>query len=337
MSSAFGDIAIGPYNVMPKGYKGHNAPPYTAPDDMFLDRMPHTEVDFGWPLKFHLGWSPDFTLKQVKEHYDLSEAYAELAKQTKGGRKAWGGRSFDEKKVAAVHETWAEKALGSEATPAYWSFAGGGGVSAVFTGKLVASAPKVCGGETFQGPVTKYYRDSIRVTVTSSTTEGWEFGLTAEAGLDFKGASIKRGASFRWSKSTTQTSEVSKEHDEDTTLPLKENQWGRLDVRMCAGLYAGYIAYQGLGAGLQDTFGIYPMLAPVHVPGFGSSVAEHTMLATSPSQEQIDALKAVAAYEEAAERVARADGQLTDADLDHLRTTQAEALPHLPTPTILAP
>jgi hypothetical protein len=32
MPSAFGDIQIGPYNVMPPGYKGHNAPPYTAPE-----------------------------------------------------------------------------------------------------------------------------------------------------------------------------------------------------------------------------------------------------------------------------------------------------------------
>ncbi|MBX9427459.1 MULTISPECIES: hypothetical protein [Streptomyces] len=49
------------------------------------------------------------------------------------------------------------------------------------------------------------------------------------------------------------------------------------------------------------------MLAPVHVPGFGSAVAEHTMLATSPqlSPEQIDTLKAVAAHEEAADRVAQ--------------------------------
>ncbi|MFJ8884475.1 hypothetical protein ACIRJR_13850 [Streptomyces sp. NPDC102402] len=77
------------------------------------------------------------------------------------------------------------------------------------------------------------------------------------------------------------------------------------------------------------------MLAPVHVPGFGSAVAEHTMLATSSklSSDQIDSLKAVAAYEEAAERVGQANGQLTDADIDHLRTTWSEALPHLPTTT----
>ncbi|MFF7258248.1 hypothetical protein [Streptomyces microflavus] len=91
----------------------------------------------------------------------------------------------------------------------------------------------------------------------------------AEAGIDAKGASVKRTASFRWSKTTSESTELTKEHDESTTLPLKENQWGRLDIRMCAGLYAGYVAYRGIGDD-SGKFGIYPMLAPVHVPGLGS-------------------------------------------------------------------
>ncbi|MEU9035340.1 hypothetical protein AB0D45_10605 [Streptomyces sp. NPDC048352] len=338
MPSAFGDIQIGPYNVMPPDYKGHNAPPYTAPETMYLDHMPHTYYNPWTGPEIYLGWSPDFTLKQVKEYYPLSEAYAELAKQTKDGRKQWDNEPFDEKKVAVVHETWKERHLGQAFEPPYRDFAGFNGNWVVFAGKLVGSAPKVCGGNTWQGPVTKHYSDSVRVSVTSTTTQGWEFGLTAEAGIDAKGASVKRGSSFRWSKTTSESTEVTKQHDEDTTLPLKENQWGRLDIRMCAGLYAGYVAYRGIGDG-SGKFGIYPMLAPVHVPGFGSVVAEHTMLATSSqlSPEQIDALKAVAAYEEAAERVAQADGQLTDADLDHLRTSWAEAQPHLPTPITIAP
>lgn len=300
--------------------------------------MPHTHYNPWVEDKVYAGWSPDFTLKQVKEYYDLSEAYAELAKQTKGGRKWWSNnRAFDEKEVVAVHESWTEKHLGQAFEPPYRDFADFNGNWVVFTGKLVGTAPKVCGGNTLQGPITKHYSDSVRVSVTNTTTEGWEFGLTAEAGIDAKGASVKRGSSFRWSKTTSQTSEVSKQHDEDTSLPPKENQWGRLDIRMCAGLYAGYVAYRGIGD--DSGFGIYPMLAPVHVPGFGSAVAEHTMLVTKTqlSQEQIDGLKAVAAYEEAAERVTQANGQLTDADLDHLRTTQAAAMPHLPTPTTIAP
>ncbi|QLE70819.1 hypothetical protein FGW37_03635 [Streptomyces rectiverticillatus] len=142
-------------------------------------------------------------------------------------------------------------------------------------------APRICHTIACQGPIKNEYVDSVRVAKVSSTSRGWEFGLSAEAGVNIKGAEVKRGASFKWSKVTTESTEVSKSHDKHTTLEIKEEgRWDRIDVRMCAGLYAGWMVYTHSSL---SKFAVYPMLVPVQVPGITDPVAEHTMLTPSAS------------------------------------------------------
>ncbi|MEU6868623.1 hypothetical protein ABZ924_36250 [Streptomyces sp. NPDC046876] len=332
MSSKFGDIMVGDYNVLPRDSK---QTPYTAPETMFLNRMPHMVSPILY-APMQLGWCRNFSRAQVEKEFPLADGYQELTRKAEGH---WWGKSFHQDKVVHVHENWSEWPLGmndkaieqskelhgQDSQPWFFGFIP---MVAVFVGRLVGVAPQVCATIPCQGPIEKEYLDSVRVTVTNSTTEGFEFGLSAEAGINVKGAEVKRGASFKWSKSTTQTTEVSKSHDEKTTLKIhKEGQWGRIDVRLCAGVYAGWIAYPVLGDDSCEKFGIYPMLAPVHVPGFASPVAEHTMLADAGSftSAELAALTAAAEYAQAGEQVATANGQLAPADVERVLATHTHA------------
>ncbi|MEU1403735.1 hypothetical protein ABZ471_15430 [Streptomyces sp. NPDC005728] len=322
---------VGEYNVLPRDTTKTF---YKAPPQIYLKEIPLILAPLYKPLV--LGWCRSFTKAQVEKEYPLADAYTTLTKEAAGH---WRGKGFDKDKVTVVHDDWNAWAAdlnqttiqslktlwGEHAQPAWfgnsWVLKSPG--QPVFTGKLVGVAPRICHTIACQGPIKNEYTDSVRVTKVSSTSQGLEFGLTAEAGVNIKGPEVKRTASFKWSKVTTESTEVSKSHDKHTTLEIKEEgRWGRIDVRMCAGLYAGWIAYSHSA----DKFALYPMLAPVQVPGIADPVAEHTMLtpATGLSPEENAALTALA---DADARVNSGDGQLTPAEIEHLLAAQATAAP----------
>ncbi|RFU36776.1 hypothetical protein DZF91_36390 [Actinomadura logoneensis] len=284
--SKFGDFYVGKYNVLPANTQ---KVPYTAPKSIFLSRVPAFDtstqgigtkpIDRGWDFQLS-------TKETVEKIFKLADAYTKLAELTKGH---WGGRDFNSSDVSKVHENWGECPVGlycSHIPEVY-----GGARQAVllhalctqkkrpsaFVGALAGVAPFLCATIPCQGPISKEYEDACDVSVTESTTEGWELGLEGKAGVDAKGAKIERTASLKWSKSTTKTSTVTKKHSEITKLTVPDKHWGRLDVRVAGGVYAGWLVYKTNED--NNNLAVYPMLVPIHCPNFVSPVAEHTMLA----------------------------------------------------------
>ncbi|WP_030326455.1 hypothetical protein [Streptomyces flavochromogenes] len=263
----YGQISVGIYNCLqPDRQVG-----YTAPEEIYLKRCPKVEFFRAGPA-FRASWDYSVTTSEIEAEFPRSEAYEKFG--------------IDESQVAQVHKDWTEWAIGTDERykqSASWA-APYGPVALMsiakadllhFAGRRVAVAPFICGSTPFEGVQNKSYVDEASITVTDSTTEGWEFGLSAEAGMEKKdGPGVKATASFRWSKTTTHTTEVRKSHTESTTIPGKEGQWTKLDMRACAGVYSGWLRYPLPGG---DKFGIYPMRVPVQAPGFPNPVAEHQL------------------------------------------------------------
>ncbi|QLE70818.1 hypothetical protein FGW37_03630 [Streptomyces rectiverticillatus] len=107
MSSNFGDIVVGDYNVLPRDTTKTF---YKAPPQVFLKAMPltYTATMFG-PLV--LSWCRTFTKTQVENEYPLADAYATVAKESEGH---WSRTSFDKDKVTVVHDDWTAWPVGMD-------------------------------------------------------------------------------------------------------------------------------------------------------------------------------------------------------------------------------
>jgi hypothetical protein len=275
---SYGQISVGIYNCLqPDRQVGYN-----APEEIYLKRCPKVEYFRKGPT-FRASWDYSVLASEIEAEFPLSEAYKKFG--------------IDESQVVRVHENWTEWIIGTPEKlkdAASWAkpygpvalMSAANADLAHFAGKRVAVAPFICGSTPFEGVQNKSYVDEASITVTDSTTEGWEFGLTAEAGMEKKdGPSVKSTASFRWSKTTTHTTEVRKSHTETTTIPGKEGQWTKLDMRACAGVYSGWLRYP-IGSG---KYGVYPMRAPVQAPGFPNPVAEHQLHAPASTYSDTEA------------------------------------------------
>ncbi|MFC5829591.1 hypothetical protein [Nonomuraea insulae] len=239
-------------------------------------------------------WDNQVTRAEIQTEMPLEAAFLDLAEHTAGH---WHGNDFREENVSVVHADWSRYPIGTNCAyrNVLASVYGRGGPTialstlcnpltgrrpAAFVGRLVAVAPYMCGTAPVSGGVegvTKDYADSAVITVSSTTSEGREFGLTAAAGIGVAGRRVDHTASFRWSTSTTQSTEVSKTHAETTHLPVPAGRWGKIDLRACAGVYAGWLAYKTNQS--NDAIGLYPMRVPVQAYGFPNPLAEHTMTA----------------------------------------------------------
>ncbi|OIK23579.1 hypothetical protein [Streptomyces malaysiense] len=272
----YGQVSVGIYNCLPPDRQVG----YNAPEEIYLKRAPKVEFFRAGPT-FRASFDYSVTKSQIEAEFPLSEAYKKFG--------------IDDSQVARVHENWTEWAIGTPErlkTAACWAAPYGpvalmsvaNAESGHFAGKRVAVAPFICGSTPFEGVQNKSYVDEASISVTDSTTEGWEFGLAAEAGMEKDGTSVKQTASFRWSKSTTHTTEVRKSHTESTTIPGREGQWTKLDMRACAGVYSGWLRYLSGGE-----YGLYPMRAPVQAPGFPNPVAEHQLHAPADTYSDAEA------------------------------------------------
>ncbi|MFJ4866188.1 hypothetical protein [Streptomyces sp. NPDC088748] len=329
----YGQIVVGSYNCLKPDAKVG----YKTPATMTLTKTP--DIARGKKEKtIDAAWDLYVTKAQAEKEIPLADAYKRIKAEL----------GVEQEQIKHVHTDWKERTYGFEEIQPFltWSVlydmygpyapaaaasytalhSGGSG----FVGNLVGVAPWVCGAAPFQGAISKTYVDEASVSVSSSTTEGWEFGLTAEAGIDFKGASVKRTASFRWSKTTTNTTTVSKSHSETTGVLGKDGKWTKLDVRACAGVYLGWYVYKVDKD--KDEWGMYPMLAPVHAPGFTSPVAEHKLEAPASLYNEDDT-RLLNAYRHAEEQhaeatleLANADGQATDEMRARLQTSGFELM-----------
>jgi hypothetical protein len=336
-ASKFGDIQVGRYNCLPRD---SGKVPYTAPTSIFLSRLPSFQNVVQWYPTMGVvtpTWDHHVTESQIKAEMKLEDAYTQLTEKTKGH---WHGHDFDKSNVTVIHQSWSQWPKGCQEDNALKTLYGQdaplaalcqlcgmkNGRPAAFVGNLVGVAPFVCATVPVEGEVTKEYVDEESVSVTNSTTEGWEFGLSAEAGINVKGAEVKRTASFKWSKVTTQTTVVTKTHSDSTKLPVKTGEWGRLDVRVCAGLYSGWLAYKTNEN--NNAIGLYPMRAPIHVPDFASPVAVHRMSAPSSRFSPAERALVQAYTQNAAEldALSQGAGQRSVEDYAQLTQRQLEAL-----------
>ncbi len=172
-----------------------------------------------------------------------------------------------------LSQDWAEYDNVTRASTLSW-------VPAGFLGNLVAQAPLVAHSTAQQGPASETWTTTYAVTVTQTTTEGYEYGLSVDAGIGEEGSEIKAGGNLKWTKSTTDSSSVTKSDQYSKTVPIDDGWWGRQDVRGCAGVYTGWLIYRWErddSQELADRLAVYPMRLPVHVPGVVDPVATHNM------------------------------------------------------------
>ncbi|MEV0618771.1 hypothetical protein AB0I81_36000 [Nonomuraea sp. NPDC050404] len=290
----YGAITVGVYNCLPPdtdvGYK-----PLPS---VVLRRLPVVQTASN-PRRFpprlvRPAWDNQVTRSEIEAEMPLPEAYRRLARHTAGH---WGGRDFDPADVSVIHTDWSRYPVGTRCTQrlVLGNAYGRAGPTialaalcdlmrasrpAAFVGTLVSVAPYVCGTAPVSGGpegVSKEYTDTVTITVASTTADGREFGLTATAGITTPGEKLDRTATMQWSISTSQTTEVAKAHSETTRLQVPPDHWGKIDIRACAGLYSGWLAY-ATGHN-DDAIGLYPARVPIQAYGFPNPVAEHTMTA----------------------------------------------------------
>ncbi|MEV5877974.1 hypothetical protein AB0L75_27870 [Streptomyces sp. NPDC052101] len=350
LKMAFDEITMGRYNVLPTTTKL----PYTLPAESSLRRIPDCDAK---DKQVFTAWDTGVSKTDIEKEMSLEEAYQALEANTKA---LWPNGDFDRKHVVAVHANWQEKPSGAvgeladmlmkmwgwpatAATVAAMKIACGRKDTkpypSAFVGKLVGAAPYVTGMAAVQGKVTKQYVNEETVTVTSTTTEQWEAGLSMTAGVNVKGVKVERTASFKWTKTRTDSTTIAKMRRESTDMPVEAGEWKRLDVRANAGLYSGWLVYfNGLEGG---QLAMYPARVPIHAPGQIQPVSEHILTARAGAFNDTQRALAEALhaaehdYFEAVTQLAQLDGhyptseQLTrtvTAELEVTKLRQAAAV-----------
>ncbi|MGI5466388.1 ETX/MTX2 family pore-forming toxin [Streptomyces sp. CA-132043] len=332
--SKFGDILIGSINCLPRDSK---KPPFNAPTTI-VHKWVFEAVRKNKRKEQVAGFDPVATRADVEKTLKLEDAYTRLAEETKGH---WGGKDFDKSNVSVVHTSMranSPEGLSVQETVEFAllydpdMFAAGVMVAdaerkqpVAFVGDLVGVAPHLTATLPEEGQKTIEYSSTTTVSVSQSTQEGWEVGLTAEAGVNFKGAEVKRSLSVKWAKTTTNTTEVTKTHTESSGITIPKNEWARMDVRACAGVYEGWLAFHNRRTGKIE---MYPVRGIVHVPGFVSPVAVYRMSAPSNAFSEIERAliseysRVGTALEQAAADV-NSDGQYSALAVEHARLEAA--------------
>ncbi|MGW7103270.1 hypothetical protein [Streptomyces sp. NPDC054838] len=124
---------------------------------------------------------------------------------------------------------------------------------------------------------------------------------------------------------TTNTTEVTKTHTETSGITIEKNEWARIDVRLCAGVYEGWLAFHNSRTGKIE---MYPVRGIVHVPGFVSPVAGYRMSAPSNVFSEIERAliseysRVGTALEQAAADV-HSNGQYSALAVEHARLEAA--------------
>ncbi|WP_049564559.1 hypothetical protein [Streptomyces sp. SBT349] len=287
MVSYYGDEQLGRYNVLPKDHKGDL--PYTPPDSMYLDRCPVLfEGQHSGQYVIQPGWDVYVTSDEIQKEMALDDACGRIAEKTEGH---WAeGVTFDRSRVKVVHSSWMEWPTDTnEWIKSQFNWAGvhgrafaahaAGAAHRAFVGVHVGSAPLVCRTIPVQGPLTVRWSSAAAVAVTEKTAEGFDHGFGAEAGVEYNGVGGKISGHVRWSNSQENSVTVEKRHADGKDLSVEEGGRRRIDVRLCAGLYSGWMIYQDHSE--PNDFAAYPMRAPVHVPGCASPMTEHQMDAST--------------------------------------------------------
>jgi hypothetical protein len=297
----FGTLTLGRYNLLPKKTKV----PYQLGESVLLPRLPDIAVrENPGPHPRYLAtpaWDHTVLKEEVNRELPWEEGYRLLAERTKGHWR--DGTEFSPEDVARVHSSGLDFPGGwlhgltqhyerwyGDAAAAVGFREMHGHSPVAFVGRLVGVAPYVCGTGPVQGPTEKTYADDVRVSVTSTDDRGREFSLTADIGIGLKDAEVKRTASFHWSKAPTGEAPTDQAptgeaalvppRGGETTLTVPQDTWGRVDVRACAGVYSGWMAYQTSLTG--KPFYVYPMRVPLHAPACAGAVAAHVM--TAPAE-----------------------------------------------------
>ncbi|WEH31964.1 hypothetical protein PZB75_00335 [Streptomyces sp. AM 4-1-1] len=283
----FGDITLGSYNCLPKNSQ---IVPYHAPEKLTMLATP--QVDWLWPSGVRTAFDREVTAKSISSTMPLDAAHSRWEEETKGH---WFGDNYNRADFKKAHESWNEWPFHLTDTQIYYNYVQHYGYHSqpwalyhettflgspsAFVGVLVGVAPLVFCTNPVQGKATKIYTESSSFRVSNKTTQETEIGFTIQAGASISGFTPKLAHTFKWSKTTTHTSEVKHTSGEQTTVQLDEGQWGRMEVRACAGVYDGWICYRRPEQGKQR-FAAYPMRTALHVPGFASAVTEKKAVGT---------------------------------------------------------
>ncbi|WEH31965.1 hypothetical protein PZB75_00340 [Streptomyces sp. AM 4-1-1] len=295
MSSKFGDIQIGYYNCLP---------PETTINLPYRMSNIASMVAIGMP---HVEWGKeDDGTKWLMCAFDRDTKTSDVG-DWRAAQSILSGRSpfrnlFGQPTsgdVKKVHANWSEwpyqlpqkeidrytRVCGEKSQPyALYDHCASKELPAAFAGKLVGYAPLIAQKIPFSG-MTKKYVSEVSVKVTDTSAHRSELGLSGEAGIAVPNIPVKLDSKLMWTKSVTEETEVNKSHIEQTEIEAKENEFVRLDLRACAGLYSGYIFYQVQPATLLEPtsvqLGAYPAIMPIHSPGCPASVAEHRMKAST--------------------------------------------------------
>ncbi|MEW2404868.1 hypothetical protein [Streptomyces griseoviridis] len=270
MPSKFGDFQVGAYNVLPKDTK---TTAYTAPDTITLTRCPSLLTD---PLRAAMDLG--IVKSEAEAALPLDDAYDWFEKNLDGFKRgdAWVNGSWMDwltgtpslsRQLGDPLGAFGRAEMVEAVQKANWKLA--------VTGRLVGVAPLVCSGSLIEGPAKQKHTESASVSVTDTTTEKIEAGLGVSAGIEYEGVGVQITGSLTWSLETSHSTTVTKTFGDELEFDIDKGEWGRVDIRVCAGLYTGWLGVQNY----KRSFDLYPFRGPVHVPGFASAVAVHQMRA----------------------------------------------------------
>lgn len=245
MPSKFGDFAAGRYNVLPTT----GSVPYTAPGELSLSHCPYVgQSEDKAAMDLHVQRS------EAEKETSLADAYSWFEKNPPKA-----GLSFDPGK-AVVHASWGEWLSGTSDfvklgylgygllgralllnNPEYKVAV----IPAGVFGRLVGVAPLVCSGTPYEGQVSLSHEESASVTVSETVEQTHEFGLEAGGSVEYEGIGVHMSGHESWSKSVSHSKEVTKSFSNSQTFDIPEKTWGRVDLRICAGVYVGWLAVTG--------------------------------------------------------------------------------------------
>jgi hypothetical protein len=323
-SSKFGDMYIGRYNVLPKESEAvpYNAPEYVLlqqwpslisfGDGLDPNNKPKKNKNPGEievtieTFKAAMGdnwlgmggvvdpaWDYNGTADEIQNIYPIQDALNEVLEKSGDGRAIWPSQLSN----VIVHPSWDAKPPGVN-LPEYDALGRRGRILNVLpkpssrnhvpvaiVGKLCGVAPLVCATQPIQGKVEQTFTHKFSLSVTDSTSNGNEYGVSVEAGIKAKVVSVGVTGSAKWTNNSSNSLTKSNGSGQDDKFEIPEGTFGRIDQRVAAGLYAGWLFYKTVKLAnnsafeIVDVFGAYPIRIPVQVPDFASPVVTHKMSA----------------------------------------------------------
>ncbi|WP_372404358.1 hypothetical protein [Streptomyces luteireticuli] len=205
-----------------------------------------------------------------------------------------------------------------------------GDTSCVFVGKLTKTAPVLAETNMIQGPTDIKITTSSSQTTTHTESSGWSVSGTIEGTIGVDGASMKRGGSFSYSRSSSDTNSYTQGGEVSYDRKVPGGKFGYDQMRVTGGEYTGFLVVA------NNNLDVFPVSGIVKGPGAWPAITSNGVFIDDPNANSAAVQNAKKVQDELAEarsQLAKAQdndrGKLSE-KVDDLQKKFDKALSGLP-------